>query len=74
MFPTCVSVPVTTVSAREVMPLTVKSLSISTSLLGTSITPAPFALNSRLLLLSVVVIRLPAISISPLLMISASKS
>ena len=45
--PTCVSVPVTLVSCKVVVPLTVKLLVITTSLVGTTISPVPFAVNCK---------------------------
>ena len=62
--PTCVSVPVTLVSCNVVVPLTVKLLVITTSLVGTTISPVPFAVNCKSVSLEAAWIVLPLISIS----------
>ena len=59
--------PLTVVFFNVVLPFTVKFSSINTLLLGTDILPAPFALNSKSLVDSVVVIKLSSIKISPVL-------
>ena len=59
--------PLTVVFFNVVLPFTVKFSSINTLLLGTDILPVPFALNSKSLVVNVVVIKLSSIKISPVL-------
>ena len=65
--PTTCNAPLIVVLANVAKPATSMLLSKVTLLLGTIISPVPFALNSKLLLLCVVVIKLSSIKISPVL-------